>query len=84
VVSWPEGAFRLETGAGSSEEGKEGWEGLGREERELLNRVGEVSDAAGVCCLLVLIPPTAELTDSPSPAGLHSRHLPRPRLQLDT
>lgn len=48
IISWPEGAVRLEKGAGEGERDKDGWDGMGAQERELLGRVGEVASSSGV------------------------------------
>ncbi|GAA5989220.1 hypothetical protein JCM11641_006572 [Rhodosporidiobolus odoratus] len=57
VLSWSEGAVRLHRGGKGD---KEGWEGMGFDEQDLLRRVGEVCNAAKVYVLATyLVPPPA-------------------------
>lgn len=45
VISWSEGAVRLEKGSGKKEDrGKKGWEGMGESEKNLLRKVQGVAD----------------------------------------
>ncbi|GAA5831549.1 hypothetical protein JCM5353_000433 [Sporobolomyces roseus] len=44
VISWSETALRLEEKGNGRRRGKEGWEGMGERERELLTRVGQIAE----------------------------------------
>ncbi|GAA5823742.1 hypothetical protein JCM11251_003276 [Rhodosporidiobolus azoricus] len=63
LVSWREGAVRMHTGG--SEEGKEGWNGMGEEEKALLTEVGKISDMYHAYILATYLVP---------PAGSSSSH----------
>lgn len=44
IINWSEGAVKLQRGLGDGDGTKSGWEGMGRQERELLRMVAGVSD----------------------------------------
>ena len=59
MISWSETALNLEERHMGNRKGKEGWEGMGEEERELLRKVGEIAEMYKVSpfsLLLNLIP----------------------------
>jgi hypothetical protein len=61
ILSWSEGAVRLQKDKDSSHEGKEGWEGTGSNERTLLERLAKVTDQYRVYILATYTLPSASL-----------------------
>jgi len=55
VISWSETALRLEEKGNGRRRGKEGWEGMGERERELLTRVGQIAEMYKVGYFLLLL-----------------------------